>query len=418
MRQLEELARSTIESPALAPPAVEELRLRHDHRRRRRARRVTGALLGIAVLAASAVTLVATRDERDPRPQVATRPAPPTTTAREIVPGVPRPEPPRDQRRVAGSGPTAPPAVAQAPLAVGDGTAWVADASGVAAVDVETMERLGAVPLVLPVVAIATSTDGVWVLSGSNRETSGGERPDDLDPYHLTRIDPASRAVALDVDLPFPSSRRGHRNVRLAASPGVGWVTFGETLLRIDPATGSLSATDLPGHAAHIAADGRGVWIVLQGDNDPGRPPLELVRIDRDADALESVALPGGWAWSVASTGDHVWVVEAYADEEDGGDPRLHLLRIDALTLELEGFAAPVIAVVAGDGDVWAQVVAEDGMATGLLGEVDPVTGKIVRTVAVDVGSVPTSFGYVSPPFAVTDGSIWSASDGLEHTTP
>src|SRR5207247_1930232 len=69
-------------------------------------------------------------------------------------------------------------------IAVENGTVWVVTATGVEVFDAATMESRGSVPLALPTVALATSTDGVWILSGANRPLFGSEVGP---PYHLIR---------------------------------------------------------------------------------------------------------------------------------------------------------------------------------------------------------------------------------------
>jgi len=114
-------------------------------------------------------------------------------------------------------------------------------------------------------------------------------------------------------------------------------------------------------------------------------------------------------------------LVEIYP-EPDTHSTVMHLVRIDAASFTITASRVPAIAVVAGDGQVWVQAFSstngqED--ARCVVGQVDPATGRLSRTAYVTLGSLPGSSGdgYNNPPFAVADGRIWSASDGLQRTT-
>ena len=137
--------------------------------------------------------------------------------------------------------------------------------------------------------------------------------------------------------------------------------------------------------------------------------------VDRTTNETKSIAgVPDGYPWSIASSGDAAWLVEAHADPAARDGAALHLVRIDAATLSVTDTRVDAIAVVAGDGEVWVQV-----WQAATVGKVDPATGTVVRSVDISTsGSPDTSDGYTSPPFAVAGGQLWSAFLNVQRTTP
>ena len=90
-------------------------------------------------------------------------PTRPTTTApRQVALGIPAPTPPRQQVQVPWGSPS------REPLALGFGRVWVGSDGGVAVLDPVSMKQIAGVEIGLPVLSIASSPDGVWILSGGN----------------------------------------------------------------------------------------------------------------------------------------------------------------------------------------------------------------------------------------------------------
>ena len=344
----------------------------------------------------------------------------PATTGHSALPlgeGIPAPTAPAEQVRV--SLPQSP-----TPMAVAGDTVWVGTPSGIAAFDASTMEKHGDVNLPLSTAVLAVSADGVWVLSGSDELWDGPLAENPLPLYHLARVDPATLRVAFETDLPVHSDGRINRKIRMAASPGAVWVAFRDEVIRVDAATDAVDPIDLDGHlVGNIAADGTGLWVATAGGITAKTAEGQVLRIDgstREVRATPDIN-PDGFMWSIAATDDAAWLVQVYL-EPNSHEATLHLVRIDPNTLATKAFRVPAIAVVTGDDQVWVQAYDRyHGPAdtTGIVGQVDPETGKITRTVDIAIGGIPGSSdnGYNNPPFAVEGGRIWSTYDGLERTT-
>jgi hypothetical protein len=401
--RLEALARETIDSSP-RPTDVAALRQRSARRARRRRTRLS-ALVAVAVVLVLGVVgwrVVGPGDGK--RPSVASRPThpPATTTPDPAFAGLPAPGIPSDQERV-------PLERLRAPMVVAGGKVWVANNSGVDVFDAMTLKRLATVPTDLPVVTIAANGDDVWLVTGDDDAGDRGESA----PYQLLRVDLSTAQVAFDAVLPFVDA--GHRstwNLRLAAGPDVAWVRGGQSIVKVDGSSGQI--TPIPFLAGgNIAADRNGLWVPGAGG---------MVHIDGRTNEISPVSsIPAGFMWSVAATDDAAWVIEATADRNGGAG--LDLFRIDAVTHAVTTFVVPGIAVVTGDDEVWVQIYVssrdDTGHPTGLVGHLDPATGKIDRTMHIFLGDVPgsSSDGYTFPPFAVANGQIWSAYSGLQRTS-
>jgi hypothetical protein len=408
-------------STPVAPSDMGALEHRVAQRRRRRARAWAAAVVTV-VLVAGTVGVVewmgGHATERTPAIEApATRPSltqpsllqPAITQPSATDAGIPFVTPPSSQV-------TVPTDRDRAPIAVGNGRVWIGTHGGIAAVDPVSLRSIGTVAIDLPTLVIATSPGAVWVLSGSDRGSTAG---DDSDQpwYHLTRIDPVTLDVVFEADLPFHSSVRASRLVRLVSSPGVAWVSFRTTIVRIDAATNSVTTMETPGFwIGDIAADDMGLWMTTNGAaSASGVESSGVVRLDRTTGEMQAVpGIPNGYRWSIASSGDAAWLIEyvapGTADETEGG----HLVRIDAATLAVTATRMTAIAVVTGGGEVWVQVT-----EAATVGKVDPATGAVLRSVDISTSGFPgTSDGYTSPPFAIADGQLWSAFRGLQRTTP
>lgn len=404
MNQLEALAEATVESTTGAATDVTALRERAAVRRRRRRTRFSVLTVILVLVVGLAGWRVLAADDRRP-PTVGAKPSrPPATTpatsSTTAIPGVPAPSIPADQARVALDR-------LRAPIAVSAGKVWVANNTGIDVFDPTTLHRIATIPTDVPVVTVAANGNEVWLVTGDD---DAGDRGS-ANPYTLLRVDGTNDRVAWKSVLPFTD--HGHRsswNLRLAAGPGRAWVTFGDSAMKVDAATGDVTPIPLPAFAGNIAADRDGLWL------DAG------LHIDGATDEITAIdGIPPGFMWSIAATDDAAWLVEA-TGETDGG-AGLKLFRIDAATHAVTPFVVPGIAAVAGDGQIWVQIYssARDDIdkPTELVGQVDPTTGKITRTLHVFLGDVPgsASNGYTYAPFAVASGQVWSAYSGLQRTS-
>jgi hypothetical protein len=405
VERLEALARATVEAVPVAPADVGALRERTARRRRRRRTRFSALTVAIALVGGVAVWRALAPDDARAPSIVGTPTRPPVKQAAPLLPGVPQPSEPADQARVGLDR-------GGAPMAVRGDAVWVASTSGVDRYDPETLQRIATVPTDVPVVNLAASSDGVWAVTGDDIAGDRGAGT----PYTLLRIDPDSERIVFSEVLPFvDDGRRSSSHLRLVAGRGVAWVSFGTSLLRVDPASGQVTPISLQGqYAGNIAADRDGLWVANGGST--------VLHVDGQTNEITTIdGIPSGFMWSIAATDDAAWLVEAYAD--GNREPVLHLVRIDAATHALTPFVVPGIAVVTGDDQIWVQLykASSDGADDlhELVGQVDPMTGRIVRTMHIFLGGVPGSSGdgYPFPPFAVADGRLWSAYSGLQRTT-
>jgi len=310
-----------------------------------------------------------------------------------------------------------------APLAIGADKVWVGTASGVTAFDPVTLRTVGHVDTAQPVLELASSSDGIWLISGCTDNFGVSATP----PLRLELIDPETLHVDFSTVLAVggggnrASGYCRYENLRLAAAPGAAWVAFGTSVIRADARTGAVTPISLSGlYAENIAADATGLWVECSGTDPTTGHDLELVHIDAATNKATPIpGLPAGFYWSIATTGDAAWTVAAV----DSGST-LQLTRIDAVTHALTTSRIHGIALVAGDGQLWVQVIPPTGGSSlnyhSLIGQIDTATGQISRTVMISIGEEPGSAGngYANPPFAVANGQIWSAYNGLQRTTP
>jgi hypothetical protein len=329
---------------------------------------------------------------------------PATTTPRATTTSVPN-RPTRSQVSV-------PLGLPNTQVAYGSGRVWVGGA-GVEVFDPRTLRRVGRVPIALPVVEIATTDDAVWVLSGRDYDLDPAKNP----PYRLTRIDPTTLRATFATNLPFAVGYRSLENLRMVAVPGTTWVVLGATVLRFDARTNAVTTIDLAGSVAgSIAADSTGFWTVSNGFNGKRRELGPVIHVDARTNAVTSVrGMPIGFYWSVATIDGNVWIVASA-----GSPAGLRLFRIDEATEHITSSPTSAITLVTGDGQLWAQFLDPSPRNLGgdHVGQIDLSTGRTIRRVKIAIGQEPGSSGdgYTAPPFAVADGSIWSAYNGLQRT--
>ena len=94
-----------------------------------------------------------------------------TTTSRSTSPvAIPLPDAPAEQTQV-------PLDRTGAPLAVGNGRVWVGTVGGLAVFDPVTMHRVGHVATAQPVVAVASSANDTWIVTGSSQSDDASKNP-------------------------------------------------------------------------------------------------------------------------------------------------------------------------------------------------------------------------------------------------
>jgi hypothetical protein len=377
------------------------------HRRNRRRVRWVVATVVVLTVAIGGTTVIVRSGNHDGVRVVTAPTSTPTVSAStatapsNALAPIPAPQTPREQIQV-------PLDRADAPIAVGSNKIWVGGASGIEAFDPVTMHQLGAVPTVLPVLELVSSSDGLWVLSGRDDNLDGHRNP----RYHLERIASSTLKVQQTMDLPFAVGYHSSWHIRLAALSGTAWVALGSSVLRIDSHSGAITQLSPAGApVGNMAVDHTGVWIIA--DNAP-----LLQHIDAATNAVTTIpGLPDGFYWSIATTTDAAWLV-ASTDARAG----LQLMRVDAATHAIATYRIPGIAPVADDDQLWVQVIDPHGRSLNfdnLVAQIDTRTGRLLRTVRISIGEEPGSSGngYPNPPFAVIGNKIWSAYHGLQRTT-
>jgi len=186
----------------------------------------------------------------------------------------------------------------------------------------------------------------------------------------------------------------------IASGAGSLWVTTvefdsaGNTLpgsvLRIDPATGTVLATIAVGKGAYDIAVGFGsVWVPNQDDNT-------VSRIDAGTNqAVATIPVSGG-PGGIAADSSAVWVVSV-----DGS-----VSRVDPATNQVVATIqtqATGGAVGSGSGAVWVTNPGTQGQADGTLTRIDPLTNQVVAS---------TPLGRSPGDLAVASGSVWVGMQG------
>jgi Protein of unknown function (DUF4232) len=367
-----------------------------SRRKRRHFRRMAATLVALTI--AIGGTAVSVRSGNHERGLVVTAATPVPTDS--LAP-IPAPEKPREQIQVALDR-------ASAPLAVGNGRIWVGGTSGVEAFDPLTLHRVGTVATVLPVLELASSSNGLWVLSGRDFNLDAQRNP----RYRLERVDPSTLKVQLAMDLPFAVGYHSSWHIRLAAASETVWVALGSSVLRIDSRSSTAMQVGPTGQSVgNIAADSSGLWIIA--DNAP-----LLQHIDTATNTVTTIrGLPDGFYWSIAATTDAAWLIASV----DAG-PGLRLIKVDAASHAIATYRIPGVALVGDNGQLWVQVIDPHGHSLNfdnLVAQIDTRNGRLLRTVKISIGEEPGSSGngYASLPFVVTGDKIWSAYNGLQRTT-
>ncbi len=199
-------------------------------------------------------------------------------------------------------------------LGTSAGAVWTCSGPDLVRIDPETNEVTDTIPIgkVFSQGRLVEATDRIWVLSGNGDKLVGVTTADNSpgDPVALP-VACADLAVADDVIY--------------AACPDA------DTVLRVDPAAGSVTAKVTVPDAAQISATSGAVW-VAGGDG--------LVRLDPSSLATK-LTVPGmatGWLGSILASPAEVWV--------RGEDP--FLTRVDAAT----GATTWIVSAPYGAGDV------------------------------------------------------------------
>jgi hypothetical protein len=259
---------------------------------------------------------------------------------------------------------------------------------------------------VADVVSMTADGSDVWALTGSRE---------------LVRIDASTNAVTLRVHV--ASVLNGSPVV---AGGGALWLTGSgpadhALLLKIDPATGAISAqTTLPdgcrqaayGQDPHVVQAASGldhVWVLCNAGSR-----VTVLRIDPATARVDAQtgALPGGPALTFVAGSEGVWLgTDAGLSQVDPSGTRLTGLTVTGsqkyLSIDSPDYIGPLgeTELALGDGAVWALAGNVSGDPEHVV-EIDPVTGRITAAFTYpEVADTSNDFWDLNAAFG--QGSIW-----------
>jgi YVTN family beta-propeller protein len=269
-------------------------------------------------------------------------------------------------------------------VVAGAGAVWVAnvDDETISRIDPRTLQVTATVGLGFEPTDVAATAEHVWVVGGYD--------------HVLWRLDhdgkPRLKLRFVERLGPLPA---GFENGRAGIAAGAGgiWLSHGDEVTLLDPATGDVRATVKAGGrwASEIAVDRNAVWVF---NNDTARPGADAPRpavhvIDASsrrvtarrelASAVREVLAASGLVWVALDRADAVW-------EFDSGNRTL--LRTFSAGDEPEGLAFV-------DESLW---VTNESDAT--LRRIDPGSGETQEIVQI---------GHTLEDVAAHDGRLWVA---------
>jgi len=282
-------------------------------------------------------------------------------------------------------------------MALGDGSVWLGDfdqskvachlgCGVVSRLDPETGRVVASITIAKAPRAMAYGDGALWMEA---------EVPDNSSAI-VVKVDPATNQVVAQSDVPGTSIAGSTGHPRIAVGGGAVWVAYGDELVKIDPATGSvIASTKTTTYADYIVANDAGVWVIGE--------PHGVAQVDLDTLALrEFAALPPGFIQSSTLDGDTIWLTAAHNVEPTG--VTIELIKIDTRTGQVTYTGIPTANVVAGGGRVWFQGFAGATIAAthpDEAVEIDPGTGRIIRAASVGIGEI-------SPPLLAVDAhTLW-----------
>ena len=279
-----------------------------------------------------------------------------------------------DRRIAAGRTPNA--------IAAGDGAVWVVDADARTLVHIDEASEesesfsTGATPM-----DVSVGSGTVWVANGQRLRSTQFAGPV---ATAVARVDPATRSVRANVDLPYDEGNVSNlADNRIAATDDALWaVTPDYAVVRIEASTGAITAESTAVPAIAVAAGRAGVWAlgidgrVARLDERTGRP-LARARIPAP---VTSIAVGKDAAWVTSSPDGTLWRIAG------GTNPVLGTISL-----------APGVGDVAvGESAVWVA-----NPLAGTLSQVDPDTATVVGTTELD--GIPLSV-------AVDGETVWVAA--------
>jgi branched-chain amino acid transport system substrate-binding protein len=250
-------------------------------------------------------------------------------------------------------------------IAVRDGVAWVLDADAQTVLRMSESSRVETFSTGATPTDIAAGTDSIWVANGGPLKQAQFVGPV---ATAVARLDPTTGTGRGSTKLP---SRGGALSNlvenHVAAQGGAVWaVTPDFAVVRIEAATGAITARSPAVPAAAIAAGPAGVWVlgvdgtVARLDERTARP---IVRTKVPASSVGSIAVGEDAAWVTSPSDGTLWRIGA------GGRPT-----VGAIDL-----ARGVSDVAAGRDAVWVA-----NPLTGTVTRIGAETAAVERTVELE----------------------------------
>jgi hypothetical protein len=247
---------------------------------------------------------------------------------------------------------------------------------------------------VADVISMTADGSNVWALTGG---------------HELVRIDARTNAVTLRVHVPS-----GANSNPMVAGGGALWLdgpgpAGHARLLKIDPATGAISAqTTLPAACSQAAYGLNHVWVLCNA-----KSTVTVLRIDPATAQVDAQtgALPGP-AFAFVAGSEGVWIgTNAGLLQVDPSGTRLTGLKVTGsskyLDIHSPDYIGPLGAtqLALGDGAVWALAGNSSGRPEHLA-EINPVTGRITEAFTYpEVADDSNDFWDLNAAFGL--GSIW-----------
>jgi hypothetical protein len=244
------------------------------------------------------------------------------------------------------------------------------------------------------VISLASYGSDVWALT---------------DTHELVRIDARTNAVTLRVPVAGLA-----KDTTVVTGGGALWLdglgSSGQSrLLRIDPATGAISArTNLPAGCGQAAYGLGHVWVLCNGTGT-----VRVLRID-PATALvdaQTGALPGP-AYSLVAGSEGVWYIPDNAGPAQVDPSGTHLTGLKVtgpkyLNIHSPDYIGPLGAaqLVLGDGAVWSLIGNISGRPESIA-DINPATGRITRAFTYSEAA-GVNFDFWGLYATVGQGSIW-----------
>jgi DNA-binding SARP family transcriptional activator/streptogramin lyase len=251
-------------------------------------------------------------------------------------------------------------------IAVGDDAVWAtnADDGTLSRIDPDRRRVVKTIGLGADVNYVDIGFGSVWV-AGGNDET-------------LFRIDPERNAVEATLRFGDPDPLRPKPVFFVVAGREAVWITRGDSVLRIDPATNSVTKrVELPTPAIDLGAGQGNVWVTTRDER--------LVRIDEGSAAISArESLPSLGASPVVAAGA-LWLIE-YTET-----PQVGKLDPGTVTqLASIPFRSSFIAALAADeGVIWAA-----DHASSRIWRIDPDTVRAVPVVKVGHHPIAVAAGH------------------------